>query len=127
MMNRKMFKSIRNCFSFMAAIAIAVTLSQTTLAQQDKATIKKSLIPAVGSDTRDFIPAGWKLEEQLSADLDGDGTSDYVLKLIENKPAKTSDDMMNDRARALIVLLQGADGKLTRAAIADKLLQCTGC
>jgi len=104
-----------------------VAFTPWSFAQDERTTIKKSLIPAVGSDTRDFIPAGWKLEEQLSADLDGDGTSDYVLKLIENKPAKTSDDMMNDRARALIVLLQGADGKLTRAAIADKLLQCTGC
>jgi hypothetical protein len=103
-----------------------VSLASWCFAQDERTTIKKSLIPAVGSDTRDFIPAGWKLEEQLSADLDGDGTSDYVLKLIEDKP-KPSDDTMNDRARALIVLLQGADGKLSRAAVADKLLQCTGC
>ena len=103
-----------------------VSLASWCFAQDERTTIKKSLIPAVGSDTRDFIPAGWKLEEQLSADLDGDGTSDYVLKLIENKQAKSSDEM-NDRARALIVLLQGADGKLSRAAVADKLLQCTGC
>ena len=103
-----------------------VSLTSWCFAQDERTTIKKSLIPAVGSDTRDFIPAGWKLEEQLSADLDGDGTSDYVLKLIENKQAKSSDEM-NDRARALIVLLHGADGKLSRAAVADKLLQCTGC
>lgn len=104
-----------------------VALTSWCLAQDERTTIKKSLISATGSDTRDFIPSGWKLEEQLSSDLNGDGTSDYVLKLIENKPAKTADDMMNDRARALIVLLQGADGKLSRAAVADKLLQCTGC
>jgi len=102
-------------------------LTSWCFAQDERTTIKKSLIPATGADTRDFIPAGWKLEEQLSSDLDGDGTADYVLKLIENKPAKTADDMPNDRARALIVLLQGADGKLSRAAVADKLLQCTGC
>src|SRR5204862_3618257 len=77
--------------------------------------------------TRNFIPPGWKLEEQKAADLDGDGNSDYVLKLIEDKPAKTTDDVVNDRARALIVLLSDATGKLTRAAVADKLLQCTGC
>jgi hypothetical protein len=104
-----------------------VVFTSWSFAQDDRTTIQKSLIPATGSDTRDFIPAGWKLEEQLSSDLDGDGTSDYVLKLIENKPAKTSDDMANDRARALIVVFQRADGKLARAAIADKLLQCTGC
>ncbi|MFN2577240.1 MAG: hypothetical protein ABR607_06065 [Pyrinomonadaceae bacterium] len=96
-------------------------------AQDERTIIKKSLIPATGTDTRNFIPTGWKLEEQLSADLDGDGTSDYVLKLIEKKPAKNSEDVINDRARALVVLLQRADGTLWRAAIADKLLQCTGC
>ena len=104
-----------------------VALASWCSAQDDRTTIKKSLIPATGSDTRDFIPAGWKLEEQQSSDLDNDGTADYILKLIETKPAKTSDGMPNDRARALIVLLQGADGKLSRAAVADKLLQCTGC
>ncbi len=103
-----------------------VALTSWCFAQDERTTIKKSLIPATGSDTRDFIPSGWKLEEQLSSDLNNDGTPDYVLKLIENKPAKNSDEV-NDRARALIVLLQGADGKLSRAAIADKLLQCTGC
>ena len=66
------------------------------------------------------------VQTATTADLNNDGTPDYVLKLIENKPAKNSDEV-NDRARALIVLLQGADGKLSRAAIADKLLQCTGC
>jgi len=114
-------------FRFGLLILCFVALTSWSFAQDDRTTIKKSLIPAAGSDTRNFIPAGWKLEEQLSSDLDGDGTADYVLKLIENKPAKAADDTMNDRARALIVLLQGADGKLSRAAIADKLLQCTGC
>src|SRR5437868_1614773 len=107
--------------------ACLISLSSWCVAQDDRTTIKKSLIPASGSDTRNFIPQGWKLEEQKAADLDGDGNSDYVLKLIEDKPAKTADDVVNDRARALIVLLSDAAGKLTRAAVADKLLQCTGC
>ncbi len=103
-----------------------VALTSWCFAQDERTTLRKSLIPATGSDPRDFIPAGWKLEEQLSSDLNGDGTADYLLKLIENKPAKNPDEM-NDRARALIVLLHGFDGKLSPAAIADKLLQCTGC
>lgn len=103
-----------------------LVLTSWSFAQDDRTTIKKSLIPATGSDTRDFIPVGWKLEEQLSSDLNGDGTSDYLLKLIENKAAKSPDEE-NDRARALIVVFQSADGKLSRASIADKLLQCTGC
>jgi hypothetical protein len=102
-------------------------LSSWCVAQDERATIQKSLIPLTGTDTREFIPKGWKLEEQKAADLDADGNSDYVLKLIEDKPAKTSEDVMNDRARALVVLLSDATGKLTRAAVADKLLQCTAC
>lgn len=108
-------------------ITVVFVLSSVCFAQEDRTTIKKSLIPWAGTDTRNFIPQGWKLEEQKSADLDGDGNADYVLKLIENKPARTADDATNDRARALIVLLSDSAGKLTRAAVADKLLQCTGC
>ncbi len=113
--------------SILFAIICLACLSSWCVAQDDRVTIKKSLIPATGNDPRDFIPKGWKLEEQHSSDLDGDGNADYVLKLIEDKPAKTNDDVVNDRARALLVLLGGADGKLARAAVADKLLQCTGC
>jgi hypothetical protein len=91
-----------------------VVLSCACFGQDEPAKIDKSQIPATGSDPRDFIPAGWKLEKQLTADLDGDGVSDYVLKLIENKPSKTAEDAVNDRARALVVLLADAGGKLTR-------------
>src|SRR5438128_4095579 len=59
MMNRKMFKSIRNCLSFMAAIAIAVNLSQTTLAQQDKASVYK--INEAGIQFT--VAAGWEVEK----------------------------------------------------------------
>src|ERR1041385_1424408 len=114
-------------FRLLILILCVISLSSWCVAQDDRTTIKKSLIPATGTDTRNFIPQGWKLEEQKSADLDGDGNADYVLKLIEDKPAKTSEDMVNDRARALIVLLADAKGNLNRAAVADKLLQCTGC
>lgn len=106
---------------------LLLCLSSWCFAQDDRVTVKKSLIPMSGKDTREFIPRGWKLEEQKSSDLDGDGNADYVLKLIEDKPAKTSEDVVNDRARALVVLMSDATGKLSRAAVADKLLQCTGC
>src|SRR5947207_7817213 len=103
-------------FRVVLIILCFVALTPWSFAQDERPTIKKSLIPASGSDTRDFIPAGWKLEEQLASDLNGDGTADYLLKLIQDKPAKTADEV-NDRARALVVLLQEADGKLSRAAI----------
>jgi hypothetical protein len=104
-----------------------VALGGACPGQDAQGQLNKSQIPATGRDPHDFIPAGWKVEEQLSADLDGDGVTDYVLKLIEDKPAKTADDAVNDRARSLVVLLADTGGKLARAAVADKLLQCTQC
>ena len=112
---------------FNSLLLCVFCLSSWGFAQDERTTIQKSLIPMSGKDTREFIPKGWKLEEQKSSDLDGDGNADYVLKLIEDKPAKTSEDVVNDRARALVVLMSDATGKLSRTAVADKLLQCTGC
>jgi hypothetical protein len=114
-------------FRFVLLALCFVALTSWCAAQDDRTTINKTLIPATGNDPRDFIPSGWKLEAQLSADLDGDSVSDYVLKLIEDKPAKTAEDTVNDRARGLVVLLATTGGKLMRAAVADKLLQCTQC
>ena len=108
------------------ALAFACMTPLVGLGQDDRILIDKAAIPPAGSHVKDFVPAGWKIEEQLSGDLNGDGSPDYVLKLIEDKPAKNPDDVANDRARALVVLLQNGD-KLSRAAVADKLLQCTGC
>jgi hypothetical protein len=104
----------------------SLVLCAAIFAQDARLTINKSLIPASGTAANEFVPKGWKIEEQLSGDLNADGASDLVLKLIEDKPAKTADDLVNDRARALIVLLKDG-GQLARAAVADKLLQCTGC
>jgi hypothetical protein len=120
MSSQRVFQAALSCFC-------CLVFSCACPGQDEAAKIKKSQIPVTGRYTRDFIPAGWKVEEQLSADLDGDGTSDYVLKLVENKPAKTAEDMVNDRARVLVVLMATAEGELTRVAVADKLLQCTQC
>ncbi len=89
--------------------------------------IDKSRIPAVAGNVNKFVPPGWKIEEQVTGDLNGDGVPDYVLKLVEDKPAKDKDDIATERARALVIALARKDGQLTRAAVADKLLQCTHC
>ena len=73
------------------------------------------------------MPPGWKIEEQVTGELNGDGLGDYALKLVEDKSAKVQNDPAIERARALVIVLQGKDGKLARAAVADKLLQCTRC
>jgi len=96
-------------------------------AQENKVRIDKSRIPDVAGDAKDFVPAGWKIEGQVAGDLNADALPDYALKLVEDKPAKNKDDMATERQRALVIVLRNKDGKLTRAAVTDSLLQCTRC
>ena len=99
----------------------------SSFAQDEGAAIDVSRIPAEARDVKGFVPPGWKIEETVKGDLNGDSVPDYALKLVEDKPSKSADDMPNDRDRALVVVLAGKDGKLARAGVADKLLQCTSC
>jgi hypothetical protein len=107
--------------------ALCLALSALGSAAQGPVLIDKSRIPAVAANVREFVPTGWKIEEQLTGDLNGDGLPDHTLKLVEDKPAKDQDDIATERARALVIALAGRDGKLARAGVADKLLQCTRC
>ena len=96
-------------------------------AQDNSAVIDKRRIPAEADDVKKFAPAGWKIEEQVAADLNGDSLPDYALKLVEDKPEKDKDGDVTERARALIIVLKNKEGKLSLAGVADKLLQCTRC
>jgi hypothetical protein len=110
-----------------AWIALFAAFPVTSLAQPDRAAIDKSKIPATAAKPSGFVPAGWKIEEQITGDLNGDSKPDYVLKLVEDKPKESKDGIQIERVRALVVVLQEADGKLRNVAVADRLLQCTGC
>jgi hypothetical protein len=109
------------------AVVALLLLPPFCVAQEGRNLIDKSRIPVAADSIAKFVPAGWKIEEQLVGDLDGDSVPDYAVKLVEDKPAKDSDDVATERQRALLIVLQNAAGKLTRAAVADKLLQCTHC
>lgn len=98
-----------------------------SFAQDEGTPIDVSRIPAEAGDVKGFVPPGWKLEETVKGDLNGDAVPDYALKLVEDKPAKTAEEMPNERGRALVVVLAGKDGRLARAAVAGRLLQCTSC
>jgi len=108
-----------------AAFALVLTLPALVVAQEGTP-IDKSKVPAEAEIPAKFAPSGWKIEEQAIGDLNGDGVADYALKLVEDKPATDSEGMATERERALVIVLQ-TGGKLVRAAIADKLLQCTHC
>lgn len=106
---------------------LALIITPASFAQDEAATIDVSRIPAEARDVKGFVPPGWKIEETVTGDLNGDAAPDYALKLVEDKPAKTADDVPTERGRALVVVLAGKDGRLTRVGVADKLLQCTSC
>jgi len=95
-------------------------------AAQEAIHIDKSKVPAAADSPGKFVPAGWKIEEQIAGDLNGDAVNDFALKLVEDKPDKSSEGYPTERMRALVVVLQNG-GMLVRAAVADKLLQCTSC
>lgn len=109
------------------AVLILLVCGINAFAQDEAGTIDVTRIPAQAKNTASFVPAGWKLEEQVTGDLNGDSLPDYALKLVEDKPAKNADDMPTERGRALLIVLAEKDGSLKRAGVADKLLQCTRC
>lgn len=108
-------------------LAFAIIISATVCFAQDEAgTIDKSLVPKEATEIGKFAPAGWKIEQQVTGDLNGDGVADYALTLVEAKPDKNSEGDPTERGRALVIVL-ARDGKFGRAGVADKLLQCTRC
>ena len=113
--------------STVLAGSLWLALSGQSVAGQGEIRLDKSRVPAVAGNVKEFVPSGWKIEEQLTGDLNGDGVSDHALKLVEDKPAKDQDDVAIERSRALVIALGQKDGKLGRAGIAAKLLQCTRC
>lgn len=98
-----------------------------SFAQDNGIAFNSSRLPVEADDVRAFVPSGWTIEEQVAGDLNGDSTNDIALKLIQEKRAGVSDDEASDRQRALVILFKSTGGKLRRAAVADKLLQCTSC
>ena len=116
----------------MARIIISLFISimcvaTFSFAQDEAGKIDSARIPMQAKDAGAFVPTGWKIEEQITGDLSGDSFPDYVLKLVEDKPAKDADDMPTERGRALVIALAEKNGTLKRAGVADKLLQCTRC
>ena len=118
---RRRFPNVMAFLLFLVAFALPV------LAQDEAGKINVSLIPAQAMNAAAFAPAGWKVEEQVTGDLNGDTVPDHALKLVEDKPDKNSEGVATERGRALVIVLAEKDGTLKRAGVADRLLQCTRC
>lgn len=108
-----------------AFIVLPAAMPSSVSAQDERPRINVDAIASEGQKVGDFIPKGWKLEEKVSGDLNDDGVIDHALKLVED--IASTEDAPADRNRALVIVFADKDGKLTRAAVSDKLLQCTSC
>ena len=106
-----------------AVLAVLTVFPVTSSAQDDRFDrIDKSKIAVTGKKTSDFVPADWKIEEEIKGDLNGDASADAVLAIQQVKAADGKEP-----ARALIVLLAQANGDWKNVAVADRLLNCVGC
>ena len=112
---------------FLVAASLLVFLSTWAFSQDETAKIDKARVPAQANAPQKFAPAGWKIEEQVTGDLNGDGRDDYALRLVEDKPEKNSEGDPTERGRALVIALATQGGGLTRAGVATDFLQCTRC
>ena len=79
---------------------------------------------------KQFVPAGHTLIALERADLDGDGTKDYLA--VTQEPISEDPNVIEideePGSRRLLVLIAAADGKTYRlAASSDKVVMCAQC
>ncbi|HYW73251.1 MAG TPA: hypothetical protein VE961_19680 [Pyrinomonadaceae bacterium] len=86
-------------------------------------TAQELKIPA---EVAPFIDSGAKAIALEKSDLNGDGRDDFILVLEKENPAKNSEDFPINQ-RPLLILLRGADGKLTAAKRNEKIVMCSQC
>lgn len=108
-------------------LALTILMLITGIAQAEEDALPVKQIPHKGSSLQAFLPHGWIVERHKSGDLNGDGTTDIVAILIQDKPALDPDGVLNERYRGLIVLLNTGDNSFRLAGSNDSLLQCTTC
>jgi hypothetical protein len=96
-------------------------------AQDQVRLIDAARLPVESASASDFVPRGWVIEEEINGDLNGDSIPDVAVKLVEEKPPDFDENNPPERRRALLILFKLPNGRLRRAAIASKVLQCTRC
>ncbi len=85
---------------------------------------------AAGPPATAFVPADFRVEQRIDADITGDARRDAVLVLVERAPAgapSPSGDGPPELARRLVVLRARADGGFARIGEGRRILLCTRC
>jgi hypothetical protein len=112
---------------FAAAILLALSVANRGAAMQDaRRFLDARLVPIEGEGPQDFAPRGWRIEEQVAGDLNGDRIGDAALRLVEDLPLE-KDGVLVERFRALIVLFGREGGGYRRGAVATRLVYCSTC
>ena len=79
----------------------------------------------IPAEVKPFIAKDANAIALESADLNGDGTTDFIL-VTEPQMAKTNDEE-SDSERTLMILTRGGDGKLTLAKSNKEVVYCKSC
>jgi hypothetical protein len=108
-------------------LACALSAPAIARAQEDTPPLDPARVPAAGARVQDFVPRGWKVAHQVSADLDGDGRADRVIHIVPTADTWYQPNGVSaaPSAQALVMLLAQPNGRLRRGGIATKLLQPT--
>lgn len=80
----------------------------------------------VPAEVATFVESGTKAIALEKGDLNGDRREDFILVLEKENPAKDENDFPVNQ-RPLLILLRGADGKLTSAKRNERIIMCSQC
>ena len=85
----------------------------------------------VPAEVAPFVESGTKAIALERGDLNGDKREDFILVLEKENPAKDDDDFPVNQ-RPLLILLRGADGKLTDGKLTsakrnERIIMCSKC
>lgn len=103
-------------------ILLVTAFAAVSAAAQDNP-FNVSDVPEIADKPDAFAQKGWKVEEVVKGDLNGDGKPDAAIKLAQIEAGREG-GIGGDRA---LVIAFSENGKWKRAATATKLLQCVDC
>ncbi|HTH51323.1 MAG TPA: hypothetical protein VL501_05290 [Pyrinomonadaceae bacterium] len=102
-------------------LLVVIALAVSGLAQGPAFEVSK--LPTSAATPDAFTQAGWKVEEVVKGDLNGDGKPDAAIKLAQIEASRES-GIEGDR---VLVIVFGDGGQWKLAAVGTKILQCVDC